>query len=72
MDATIRRAGSMSFGTLFTLRTRARKARPEAVDDAFPATAGWNERRARVAGEPGPGTPSRRGIDKPRPEPRRR
>ena len=62
----------MSFGTLFTLRTRGRKTRPEAVDEPFPATAGWDERRARVAAEPGPGTPKRRASDKPRQEPTRR
>lgn len=55
----------MSFGALFTLRPRARKTRPGAADEPFPATEGWNERRQRVAGEqPGPGTPKRRAADK--------
>jgi hypothetical protein len=54
----------MSFGTLFTLRPRARKARPESAGDAYPLTAGWDERRARVAPEPGPGTPQRRAADR--------
>lgn len=58
----------MTFGALFTLRTRGRRARPEAADEPFPATAGWNERRNRVQGEPGPGTPKRRAGDKPAPE----
>lgn len=35
----------MSFGALFTLRQRARGARPGAADEAFPETAGWIERR---------------------------
>ena len=60
----------MSLGALFTLRTRGRKARPETADEAFPAMAGWDERRARVAPEPGPGTPKRRAGDKPRQGPR--
>lgn len=62
----------MSFGALFTLRTRARRARPEAADDPFPVTAGWNERRARLPAEPGPGTPKRRAGDKPRQAPDQR
>ena len=62
----------MSFGALFTLRTRARQARPAAADDPFPACAGWNERRERVQGEPGPGTPRRRAADRPRREPSRK
>lgn len=59
----------MSFGALFTLRPRARKARPGAMNEAFPATEGWNDRRQRVQAEPGPGTPKRRSADKPRQEP---
>lgn len=59
----------MSFGALFTLRPRARKARPDAANEAFPSTGGWNERRNRVQDEPGPGTPKRRAADKPRTEP---
>ncbi|MFL6694216.1 MAG: hypothetical protein ACJ8GO_14800 [Ramlibacter sp.] len=62
----------MSFGPLFTLRTRGRQARPDAADEPFPTTAGWNERRTRVAAEPGPGTPKRRAGDKSRQEPRTR
>jgi hypothetical protein len=54
----------MSFGTLFTLRPRARKARPESAADPFPATAGWDERRARIQPEPGPATPHRRAGDR--------
>lgn len=54
----------MTFGALFTLRTRGRRARPEAANEPYPATAGWNERRARVQDEPGPGTPKRRASDR--------
>lgn len=62
----------MTFGALFTLRTRGRRARPEAADEAFPATAGWNERRIRMQDESGPGTPKRRASDKRAPERGRR
>jgi hypothetical protein len=54
----------MSFGPLFTLRTRSRKTRPESAGDPWPATGGWNERRARSPAEPGPATPRRRASDK--------
>jgi hypothetical protein len=54
----------MSFGPLFTLRPRARKARPESADEPFPATAGWNERRAPAQPEPGPAVPRRRSADR--------
>ncbi|MBA2962042.1 MULTISPECIES: hypothetical protein [Ramlibacter] len=55
----------MSFGALFTLRPRARKARPESADDPFPPTAGWNERRAPAPPDPDPATPRRRAGDRP-------
>jgi hypothetical protein len=35
----------VSFGPLFTLRQRARGARPGAAEEPFPETAGWIERR---------------------------
>lgn len=61
----------MTFGALFTLRTRDRQARPQSTDEAFPASAGWNERRAQAPDAPAPGTPRRRSGGKPR-EPRQR
>ncbi|MBK0392445.1 hypothetical protein [Ramlibacter algicola] len=54
----------MSFGPMFTLRPRARQARPDAAREAFPSIAGWFERRSQLQAEPGPGTPKRRAADR--------
>jgi hypothetical protein len=54
----------MSFGPVFTLRTRGRQARPEAAREAFPTIAGWLERRAERQAQPAPGTPKRRAGDR--------
>ena len=56
----------MSFGPLFTLRARARRARPAASGEPFPACAGWVERRASAPSEPSAGTPHRRASDRQR------
>ncbi len=58
----------MSFGSLFTLRTRGRQARPETAGDLWPPSAGWNERRrprAPDAAEPAQDAPRRRAADEP-------
>jgi hypothetical protein len=44
-DTQPQQDAAVSFGALFTLRQRARRARPGAADEAFPDTAGWIERR---------------------------
>lgn len=58
----------MSFGPLFTLRTRGRQARPDTAGELWPPTAGWNERRQRPAPDPAATSedgPRRRAADQP-------